>query len=251
MIESPSIVNPEKGKKTPDLGSVAILVSSKSDLLYLCKCMNLDTKRFSRFLMSRLYRGTDEYSDISLAGPFIGGPYMAILLETLIAWGVRKVLFFGWCGAVSLDIKTGDIVVPQKAIIDDSVSVHYNGRWPEAEHPENNVSAASEEITEKICTILHKKEFSFHKGLIWSTGAIYRETKEKVEYFQKRDVLAVEMELSTLFSVSEFRNIKAGAILAVSDELGSYIWNPGFGKREFKDSCMKIAKVIHDLCLTI
>jgi len=47
-----------------------------------------------------------------VVGPFVGAPYAAMLLETLIAWDVEKIIFFGWCGAISHDVKIGDIIIP-------------------------------------------------------------------------------------------------------------------------------------------
>ena len=41
------------------------------------------------------------------------------------------------------------------------------------------------------------------------------------------------MELSALFTVAKFRGAKLAAVLAVSDELASLKWKPGFLKPAF------------------
>ena len=75
---------------------------------------------------------TDMVGNFSITGPFIGAPYAAMLLETLIAWGARRIIFLGWCGAVAEEVKIGDIILPTAALIDEGTSGHYsapvNGR---------------------------------------------------------------------------------------------------------------------------
>ena len=60
-----------------------------------------------------------------------------------------------------------------------------------------------------------------------------RETREKVERYQKEGVLAVEMEISALFTVAKFRGAELGAMPVVSDELATFKWRPGFKMEEF------------------
>ena len=92
MIPHDAIITPEKGKHIPSLGPIAVMMSTQTDLLFLCRLMNIRREVFSSLLMSRLYVGEGEYAGVSLIGPFIGAPYAVILLETLIARGVKKII---------------------------------------------------------------------------------------------------------------------------------------------------------------
>ena len=96
-----------------------------------------------------------------------------------------------------------------------------------------------------------KKKIKFHDGIVWTTDAIYRETQEKLEYYQAKDVLAVDMELSALFTVGRFRNIEIGSILVVSDELSTYKWRPGFREKRFIKTRKIVAEAIKNLCETL
>ena len=127
MTKGNAIINPVKGKNSPDLGPVAIMVSNAGDLRCLRNLLNLDENKSSNLFMSRLYRGQGDTDGLSIAGPFIGAPYATILLETLIAWGARKILFFGLCGAISQNIRIGDIIVPAGSVVDEGTSEHYKG----------------------------------------------------------------------------------------------------------------------------
>ncbi len=236
-----AIIKPLKRKNSPNLGPVAVLMADDKDLSFFCRLFNISEDNFTRLLMSKVYVENSGRQSLSVAGPFIGAPYAAMLLETLIAWGASKVIFFGMCGAISPEVKIGDIVVPTDSIIDEGTSRHYNA-------DESLRSKPSFLIVEKIKHIFNKNKIEFHDGVVWTTDAIYRETREKLEYYQAKDALAVDMELSALFTVGRFRNIEIGSILVVSDELSTCEWNPGFREKRFVKTRKIVAKAIKSLC---
>jgi len=241
MNKYDAIINPMPGKKPPPLGNFSIMVSQESDLRLLCKETDLDKNKFKKKLMtSRLYTGTSSTPGFSIMGPIVGASYAAILLETLIAWGAKEILFLGCCGAVSPDVKVGDIIIPTCGVIDEGVSKHY-------EH-DGSRSYPSEIVTEKIRNALTIEGLPFKEGAIWTTDAMFRETREKVEFHQKNNVLGVEMEISAIFSVGKFRDANIGGLLVVSDEISSFSWNVGFKDERFLKSCKDVCRVIGKLC---
>ena len=240
---SDGIVIPVKGKNSPNLGPVAVMVSSQADLNLFCSLTNLDKKKHKNLFVSRLYVENTAEARFTVVGPFVGAPYAVMLLETLIAWNVEKIIFFGWCGAISHDVKIGDIIIPAGVIIDEGTSKHYD-------QEENGVSRPSSHILKNTKKALIKAGLAFYEGIIWSTDAIYRETPEKVRYYQGKDILAVEMELSALFTVGKFRNVQMGGILVVSDELSTLTWRPGFREKRFKESRKAVIEVIKEIILS-
>ena len=239
--DNDAIVTPAYGPDLSGLGPLAVMVSSASDLKTIRKQFALMEENYRRLFMSRLYAAGKAETTPSIVGPFIGAPYAAIILETLIFHGVRKIIFLGWCGAISSEVKTGDIIVPTGSIIDEGTSAHYNGR-------EERPSEPSTDVVDTIKKTFIEKAFSFYEGLIWTTDAIFRETVEKVKTFQARKVLAVEMETSALFTIGKYRKVDVGAILVVSDELSTLTWRPGFKENRFKEGCRTACEVIVDLC---
>jgi purine-nucleoside phosphorylase len=167
-----------------------------------------------------------------------------MVLETLIAWGVRKILFLGWCGSISTKAKIGDIIVPTSAIIDEGTSGHYK-------KDDNRMSFPSELMVAKLRAALDQKCLKYHHGPVWSTDAIYRETRDKVENYQRQDVIGVEMEISALFTVAQFRKVDIGAMVVVSDELAAFKWRPGFKMDAFKHGRKAACTVIRDICRKI
>jgi purine-nucleoside phosphorylase len=236
-----AIVNPAKSKNSPDLGPVAVMAATRTDLFSLCGVFNFDKNDFYRLMISRLYFDGLHPDGVSLTGPFIGAPYAVMLLETLIAWGVRKIIFLGWCGAVSAKVKIGDIILPTSAAIDEGTSAHY-GKM------DTGVSRASSALVSMIRQVLNKNQIDFHTGAVWTTDAVYRETRQLVKTHQLDGILAVEMELSALYSVAQFHRVALAGILVVSDELSSLDWRPGFKDERFAQGRRTAYKVVAELC---
>jgi uridine phosphorylase len=239
LNDTTAIVNPESPEGSPPLPSLAVMVGSLPDLTTLCGCTGLNKAGFKSLITSRLY--TNEARTFALTGPIIGAPYAVILLETLIARGARTILFLGWCGAISPKVNIGDVIVPTAAVIDEGTSLHYRMKTGDTVFPGNRVTGF---ITQQLT----QQEIPFHTGAIWTTDAIYRETRDRVIHFQRQHTLAVEMELSALFTVGKFRDVEVGAVLVVSDSLASLSWQQGFTEKCFKTRRRAICDVIGRLC---
>ena len=236
MDTQKAIISPIMGKKPPRLGHRCVMIANRPDLDYLHRLLKTPESKAHPILMSRLFFGY-ENSSVGLVGPFIGAPYAVILLESLIEWNIREVVFLGWCGAVSGDVAIGDVIIPDRAFIDDGTSKNYaDGQISE--------TFPSDSIQERIKSALTKNEVPFHEGPVWSTDAIFRETKEKILYYQKKNALAVEMEAAALFAAGSFRHIDVGCVLIVSDELSSLKWKPGFNHPGFKERRTRICEII-------
>ncbi len=157
----------------------------------------------------------------------MGAPYAAMIMEALIAWGSRQILFFGWCGSLGRHVRVGDIIIPTEAVIDEGTSRHYID-------PNVRSVAPSEELYQALTKTFSDKGVTVHKGPIWSTDAVYRETETKIRRHQRSGILGVEMELSALLSVGRYRSVDVAGVLVVSDELSTLTWQPGFKAPEFK-----------------
>lgn len=243
MNKTDAIIKPGRGKNSPDLGPVAVMAATRPDLLLLCKLLEFSEESFQPLFISRLYHNHAKTGipKISLAGPFVGAPYAVMLLETLIAWGTRKIFFVGWCGSLSEIVKIGDIVVPTSALIDEGTSRHY-------QHKDTQVAYPSDSIRLVLNADLDQKRVHFHQGPVWTTDAVYRETRRKVDHFQHLGAIGVEMEISALFTVAEFREIEIAALVIVGDELTSSRWRPGFKTDAFRRARETACRVIIESC---
>ena len=214
-----------------------VMAATRNDLDILRRKLGLGKVRAGNLFMSKLFVGSGSREGVSLTGPMVGAPYAAMVLETLIAGGAQKIIFFGWCGAVSRSVKIGDIVVPASAIIDEGTSNHY-------QLDDDLIAKPSASLLQLSKSVLKEKDLSFHEGVVWTTDAIFRETRERVENFQRQHVLAVDMETSALFSVGIFRKVDVAALMVVSDELSTFSWEPGFCSERFRKSLDDVAEAI-------
>ncbi|MDL2268592.1 nucleoside phosphorylase [Desulfosarcina sp. OttesenSCG-928-A07] len=243
MTDRTAIVNPVKGKYPPQIGGTAIIAATEADLQMIARLAAAPLVEHRNLYMSHLRIFANEDCRFSLVGPVIGAPYAAMILETLVVWGVDQVLFVGWCGAVSVNVRAGDLILPETAMVDEGTSGHYCGPSCRLSFPDRSLAGRVEEA-------LTHCGADFHAGAVWTTDAIFRETVEKVRHYQENGALAVEMEVSAIFTVAAFREIAAAGILVVSDEVSDYRWRPGFRMPAFGDArkkaCQTALKVAGD-----
>ncbi|MFA6466129.1 MAG: hypothetical protein WCT30_10265, partial [Desulfurivibrionaceae bacterium] len=72
------------------------------------------------------------------------------------------------------------------------------------------------------------------EGPVWTTDALYRETRAKVVRHGQQGILGVDMECSALIQVAAFRRVELAAVLMVSDLLWQDPWQPAFQSKEFR-----------------
>lgn len=226
-------------------------MATAGDMSNLRQRLRIPASPVTHLFGSHLLLQNSRDRGVSIVGPFAGAPYAAMILETLVACGVKTVVFFGWCGAVSPQVEIGDIVLPDRAIIDEGTSRHYRpATGDDGCRAIDGYAEPSGCVFERLRKGLEAERLKFHEGTIWSTDAIFRETPEKVKYYQKKDVLAVDMELSALFTIGRFHGIAVGGILVVSDSVAGYTWRPGFKDPRFKTARSVVSKVIGQICQT-
>jgi purine-nucleoside phosphorylase len=238
MTLEEGMVRPVCTRRTPQLGPTAIMAATDADLQILRKRLSLPDSR--KLFLGRLYFDASDQKQPALAGPLMGAPYAVMVLETLRAWGVRSVVFCGWCGTIADDLVIGDILIPDCAIIDEGTSLHYKQAHGGTVYP-NAGRHRDLQRSFRQHTVIHKY------GPVWSTDGIFRETPGQIRKFQQKGAVAVEMELSALFSAAKFYDLSIAAVLIVSDELFSLQWRPGFKNKLFKQSRITVCGLLSQM----
>lgn len=167
-----------------------------------------------------VYRGYLGKGRVTLALSPFGAPNAVALAEELASFGMQNVIFLGYCGSLQQRVRVGDIVIPTEAAREEGTSFHYL--------PTDIPSQPHQEVQAIIVDVLQQNRVPYHEGKVWTTDAIYRETKGKVGRYQEEGILGVEMELSALFAFGIAQGIKVGGLLVVSDELFEGSWHPRF-----------------------
>ncbi len=170
-LSEDSLVPPLGTGKAPSLGPVAVMISTAADLKLIQPIMNAASDQEVPFFVSRLI--TDS-KGISVAGPFVGSPYAAMMMESLIARGAKRILVLGWCGSLRPDIQVGDLIVPDLGLVDEGTSRHYASLDPVTQQ-----TFPHTDLTGKLSDSLEVRGLTCVQGPVWTTDAIYRETPKK------------------------------------------------------------------------
>jgi uridine phosphorylase len=148
--------------------------------------------------------------------PGVGAPLAAAFLEEAIALGFRTFVAVGGAGALLPDLVLGHAVVVDSAVRDEGTSFHYLAPSRKVEADAAGVAA--------LCSVLDENEVPFVTGCSWTTDAIYRETRARVDRRVAEGCLTVEMEAAAFFAVARFRGVHFGQLLYAGDSLAGPSW---------------------------
>jgi 5'-methylthioadenosine phosphorylase len=157
---------------------------------------------------------TGDYKDVkvSVAVHGIGGPSAAIVFEELRFLGAEVMIRLGTCGGLIKDIDIGDFVVPTGAAHNPGGTLwQYFGDIVPPASPDPRLTVY---LIEEA-----KKRWRTFVGPVYSSDAFYTEDPELAKKLSKMGIIAIEMEVATLFSLSWARGYKAAALLVASDNL--------------------------------
>lgn len=171
---------------------------------------------------------------VAVAGGFgIGAPAATMVLEELVALGVREFVSIGAAGCLQPRCGLGEIVVCTAAIRDEGVSHHYAATekfaWP------------SERLTAQLTEVLAADGPAPVAGTAWTIDAPYRETVAEARSYQAEGVVCVEMEAAALFTVAAHRQVDLAAAFVVSDHvLADERWTHAFGTPLLHDGLVQL-----------
>jgi purine-nucleoside phosphorylase len=232
------IVRPICNQDTPVLGPLAIIAATSPDFHFLQQKLSLPETR-TLFFSTINYDASDSTAP-TLVGPFMGAPYAVMLLETLHAWGVRTIFFVGWCGSITSRFCNGDILLPDSAVVDEGTSLHYGQHTGAIVRPDDR-------LLEGLQKEIGRMDIAYGSGRVWTTDGVFRETPRQIKKYKALGAVAVEMELSALFSTAQYYRLSMAALLVVSDELFSLQWRPGFKEKRFQRSRKTVCEFLWNM----
>ena len=193
-----------------------------------------------RVFGTKIFTPTQSGCRFSIAGPAMGAPFAAMVMEILIALGARTLLALGYCGGIGAGLSIGDIVLPTLALRDEGTSVHYLASGESTRPSAGVMEVVEEQVLEASVPV--------KRGPVWTTDALFRETAARVERFRSAGALAVEMEVSALCAVAEFRRVEVGAVLVVTDVSRGGCWNTDYGSPAVKQGIENACKLVVAAC---
>jgi uridine phosphorylase len=240
------LIEPRKIPGDPEIDPSLILVLFEPYMETLRKELKLKRSALKqlRFPSVTYCTATVNRKRISLWGTPLGAPQAVLILERLIAMGARKIVAFGCCGSLQPTLKVGHLVIPTEALSEEGTSAHYP-------LPKGVKTRANEKIVQLCHERCREKNFQFAAGKVWTTDALFRETRQKARRYSQMGLLAVEMEMSALFTVASYRKVHLGGLMVVSDELATLKWKTGFLNPFFWSASKKAAQAVIEVCLRL
>ena len=164
------------------------------------------------------YKGTHKGIEVSVVSTGIGCPSTAIAVEELSYIGAEVFIRIGTSGSVDGSAKKGDIFIATAAVRDDGTSKQYM--------PIEFPAIASHNVVSSLIRASKNLKIDSKVGICQSKDSFFGETEPdrmpvapyldyKWKSWQKGGVGASEMEAATLFTLSQIKRIRAGAILAI------------------------------------
>jgi len=193
-----------------DVGKYAIVPGPRDRLDVLMKKIENPVRNFS-FMEYTMYTGI--YQGIKITG-INGGRFStdtSITTEVMCNAGIKNIIRIGTCGALDESMKVGDLVVVDKIIRGDGVTPYYVDNSFE--------TLADKRIADILYATVKDMGINVHRGTVWTTDALLRETRGIVEAKRKEGAIAVDMVSSALLTIAQIYKVMAGSILAVSDNV--------------------------------
>ena len=174
----------------------------------------------------------------------VGAPACAAVLEDIYAMGIGKVVLFGTCGVLDRNIPDGSVIIPDSAIRDEGTSYHYA--------PPSDEIVLTQKYRDRFISLLEQGGIPHTSGKVWTTDAIYRETRAKAARRRQQGCICVDMECSALAAVSQFREKELFQFFYAADNLDADTWEPrSLSSQRKKSRKKKIAQLALELAADI
>lgn len=193
-----------------DVGKYAIVPGPKERADNLIKRLKNPIKNFA-FMEYTMHTGEYDGTKVTAINGGRFSPDTAITTEILCNAQVKSAIRIGSCGALRDDINIGDIIVIDNALRGDGVTPYYVDK--------NFKTESDKKLTDALEEVTKLTGLKVHRGKIWTTDALLKETREVVQGAIDQGAIAVDMVTSTFLTICQLYKIPATAIVAVSDNI--------------------------------
>ncbi len=217
-----AVLNPEHfHSKVKDMPKTCVLFFSKSVMkIFLDKYKPelISEKIENATAMFPVYKVNVKGIDLAVYLSAVGAPACVSNAEELISMGVRNILTVGCCGCLEKDMEEYSIIIPTSAIRDEGTSYHYA--------PVSDETILNKKVIKTIEDVMKRNNIHYRKGKTWTTDAIFRETRKKVNDRIKQGAITVDMECSAMNVLCKFRGVNYGQIFYAADMLANEKYDP-------------------------
>lgn len=159
------------------------------------------------------FTGTWRGHRVTIQGSGMGMPSLSIYANELIRdYGAKTLIRIGSCGAMQEKVKIRDLILAMTAT---TLSTPSRGILREL----NFAPCADFGLLRAAVTAAEARGAPTHVGGIYSSDVFYDERPDLNEQMTRHGILGVEMEAAELYILAARHNIRALAVLTVSDHL--------------------------------
>ena len=130
--------------------------------------------------------------------------------------GAEKFILFGSCGALDPEKTKGKYIIPTASYRDEGMSYHYAP-------PADYIDIKNADF---MGALFEAKGYPYIKGRVWTTDALYRETRDNVRKRKEEGCIAVEMELAGVQAVCDFHGLELYDFLVAGDVVDQPDYTP-------------------------
>jgi purine-nucleoside phosphorylase len=143
----------------------------------------------------------------------MGGPSAAIYYSELIQLGVQRIVRVGTAGGIAPGLKMGDTVIAISATADDQTVL----RLTDGDEHAPTVTFA---LLETAVRLAREGGATVFVGPVVTSALFYDPRPGMVARWKARGHLAIEMEISVLYTLAAIHGIEAVGLMTVSDMIG-------------------------------
>ena len=166
---------------------------------------------------------------ITICSTGIGGPSTEIAVQQLIEFGAKVLIRIGGTGVIQEEIECGEMIINSAAMRLGGVSSFY----VKPEYP----AIASFEVVSALKEVCESKNIKHHIGIGASVSSFYigqgrsinnciekSEAKKIIDEYRKLNIINLEMEAETIFTLASLNRVLAGSICSVHCNRITNMW---------------------------
>jgi uridine phosphorylase len=213
-----SAIASKAGKRmTRDERIVRVLLGTKLEniperllLVATTFVMTKVTSKLKRVKVSgKVTKGTYNDIEVGVVDTGIGTPSTAMIVEGLVRTQPHLLIRTDFCGGLLDNQAVGNAFVADDAIIGDGCSAVYF-------ESEKKVKS-HKELTNFVVASAKTAGLTVHRGTMWTTDVLLKQTKPLLESWIQKGASAVDMETTAILGISADEGIPAASLNCISD----------------------------------
>ena len=203
---------PHIGAKYGEIAETVIMAGDPLRAKFMAENFLEDAVQFNNVRGMLGYTGTYKGKRISVMGHGMGGPSIGIYTYELYNfYGVKQIIRVGSTGSIKEDLHVGDLVIAMGACTNSNYAAQY-------ELPGTFAPIADFGMLRRAAETCDRLGYRYQVGNVLTSDTFYTENPHNEKWINM-GVLAVEMEIASLYMNATRSGNKALAICTVSDHI--------------------------------